>query len=116
MKSSTQNGLLKGHNQQIQQRKFINYSKRMQLLKDFFMVKELVEYFVKTLVTHPDKVHVTVENQQGKQIINVRVAPEDRGRVIGKDGKTIRSIRQSIDAVFPAEHLVNIDLFNDSHP
>jgi len=78
------------------------------------MVKELVEYFIKTLVTHQEKVYVTVENQQGRDLITVRVAPEDRGRVIGKDGKTIRSIRQCIDAVFPTEHTVNIDLFNDS--
>lgn len=77
------------------------------------MIKELVEHFVKTLVTQPEKVRVTVENQQGKSLINVFVAQEDRGRVLGKDGKTIRSIRQCIDAVFPQEHTITIDLFND---
>jgi len=77
------------------------------------MIKELVEYFVKTLVTNPQKVRVTVESQQDKNLISVFVAQEDRGRVIGKDGKTIRSIRQCIDAIFPEEHAITIDLFDD---
>lgn len=77
------------------------------------MVKDLVEYFVKTLVTNPEKVRVNVENQQNKNVINVFVALEDRGRLIGKDGKTIRSIRQCIDVIFPEEHTITIDLFND---
>lgn len=76
-------------------------------------MSELIEFFVKTLVTYPEKVRVSVETQAGKSSITVFVAPEDRGRVIGKNGKTIRSIRQCVDAIFSEEQMINIDLVND---
>lgn len=63
------------------------------------MVKALVEYFIKSLVSQPDKVLVNLKTDQNKQIIGIYVAQEDRGRAIGKDGKTIKAIRQCIESL-----------------
>jgi predicted RNA-binding protein YlqC (UPF0109 family) len=77
------------------------------------MIKDLVEYFVKTLVVRQDSVVVSESVQQDKSFIGISVAPEDRGRIIGKDGKTIRAIRQCVDSVFPRGQNVIIDLVNN---
>jgi len=56
-------------------------------------MKELVEFVAKKLVEHPEDVNVRViENDEG-QLIELRVHPEDMGKVIGKSGKTARAIR-----------------------
>jgi len=56
-------------------------------------VKELVELIVKSLVDNPDKVKVTLLDGQQSSIIELTVAPEDMGRVIGKQGKNAQAIR-----------------------
>jgi predicted RNA-binding protein YlqC (UPF0109 family) len=64
------------------------------------MYKELLEYIVKRLVQYPEKVEVIqVENeisQSNLQKLKVKVAKEDMGRVIGKEGRIIRSIRELV--------------------
>ncbi|GMU91770.1 MAG: UPF0109 protein [Candidatus Hydrogenedentota bacterium] len=56
-------------------------------------MKELIEFVAKKLVDHPEDVRVRViENDEG-QIIELRVHPEDMGKVIGKSGKTAKAIR-----------------------
>ena len=56
--------------------------------------RELVDFIVRRLVTDPDKVQVTAENDdRGVTSVMIRVAPEDVGRVIGKRGATINAIR-----------------------
>ena len=53
----------------------------------------LVEYLVKSLVDHPEDVHVNAV-EEGKNIaIELRVAPEDMGKVIGKQGRIAKAIR-----------------------
>lgn len=56
-------------------------------------MKELVEYIAKTLVNNPDAVSVTEINRRSVVILELRVAPEDMGRVIGKDGRVANAIR-----------------------
>lgn len=57
------------------------------------MVKDAVEKIVRSLVGTPDMVEV-YENGDGKNVrIEVRVAPDDMGRLIGRDGRTIKAIR-----------------------
>lgn len=54
---------------------------------------ELVEFIAKSLVDNPDEVEVKeVENNQSI-IIEVKVAPEDMGRIIGKQGRIAKAIR-----------------------
>ncbi len=55
--------------------------------------KELVEFVAKKLVDHPEDVNVRViENEEG-QTIELRVNPEDMGKVIGRGGKTAKAMR-----------------------
>lgn len=56
-------------------------------------MKELVEYIVKSIVTDPDKVSITEEDSEEGLLIKLEVAPEDKGRVIGKQGRVAEAIR-----------------------
>jgi hypothetical protein len=56
-------------------------------------VKELVELIAKALVDNPDKVKVTQLDGEQSSIIELRVAPEDIGKVIGKQGRNAQAIR-----------------------
>lgn len=55
-------------------------------------MKELIEYIAKALVDHPDKV-VVKQNGGSRTRVELSVAKEDMGRVIGKGGKVANSIR-----------------------
>jgi len=61
-------------------------------------MKQLVEDIARALVDIPDEVHV--EEVQGEQVtvLELRVAPSDLGKVIGKQGRTARSIRTLLGA------------------
>lgn len=62
-------------------------------------MKELVEEIARALVDNPGEVNVrAVEGDQGT-LLELRVADGDRGRVIGKQGRTARSIRTLLGAV-----------------
>jgi predicted RNA-binding protein YlqC (UPF0109 family) len=56
-------------------------------------MKELVEYIVKSIVTDPDKVSITEEDSEEGLLVKLEVAPEDKGRVIGKQGRVAEAIR-----------------------
>ncbi len=61
-------------------------------------MKELVELIVKSLVDNPDKVKVTQLNGEQSSIIELAVAPEDMGKVIGKQGRNAQAIRVIVAA------------------
>jgi len=61
-------------------------------------VKELVELIAKALVDNPDKVKVTQLDGEQSSIIELSVAPEDLGKVIGKQGRNAQAIRVVIGA------------------
>ena len=56
-------------------------------------MKELLELIAKSLVDHPDKVEVTEIEGEQTTVLELRVAPEDLGKVIGKQGRTARAVR-----------------------
>lgn len=56
-------------------------------------MKELVEFIARALVDKPEDVKVTETDGERSLIIEIRVAPEDMGKVIGKQGKIAQSIR-----------------------
>ena len=56
-------------------------------------MRETVEMVVKSLVDDVDAVDVREVEQQGTTLIEVRVAPGDMGKVIGRQGRTIRALR-----------------------
>ncbi|KKS94552.1 MAG: hypothetical protein UW68_C0011G0019 [Candidatus Collierbacteria bacterium GW2011_GWB1_44_6] len=61
-------------------------------------MKQLIEYIVSNIVNHPENVQVTEESTDDKDLTKylIKVDPEDVGRVIGKQGKVIKSIRQIV--------------------
>lgn len=56
-------------------------------------MKELVEFIARSLVDNPDDVQVTEIEEEDSILIELRVAPDDMGKVIGKQGKIAKSIR-----------------------
>ncbi len=56
-------------------------------------MKELIEYIAKSLVDHPEEVHVTQSGGGSRVRIELSVSKDDMGRVIGKGGKVANSIR-----------------------
>ena len=57
-------------------------------------MKELVEYIAKTIASNPDDVKVTEEeDDEGHVIIKLEVHPDDKGKVIGRQGRVAQSIR-----------------------
>lgn len=61
-------------------------------------MKELVTQIAQALVDHPDKVSVTVVEGENSIILELRVAPDDVGKVIGKGGQTAKAIRKILSA------------------
>lgn len=56
-------------------------------------MKELAEFIIKSLVDNPKKVVISQEEQDDQIILKVSVDKNDMGRVIGKGGKIIKSVR-----------------------
>ena len=56
-------------------------------------MRELVEYIARSITAQPDEVKVTEETSNGRVILRLEVAPEDKGKVIGRQGKVAQSIR-----------------------
>ncbi|ACI18902.1 MULTISPECIES: KH domain-containing protein [Dictyoglomus] len=56
-------------------------------------MKELLEYIIKAIVQKPEEVEVREVEGTKSVILEVKVAPEDRGRVIGKQGQTVKALQ-----------------------
>ena len=54
---------------------------------------ELLEYIAQALVEHPEQVRVTRVEGTHSVVLELHVAPEDRGRVIGKQGRIVGAVR-----------------------
>jgi uncharacterized protein len=61
-------------------------------------MKELIEYIAKLLVDNPEEVNVTEIEGEQTSVIELRVAKEDLGKVIGKQGRTARAMRIILSA------------------
>ena len=61
-------------------------------------MREAVENLVKMLVAEPDAVEVGESEDRGATRISVRVAQGDMGKLIGRDGRTIRALRSILHA------------------
>jgi predicted RNA-binding protein YlqC (UPF0109 family) len=61
-------------------------------------MKELVEHIAKSLVDMPEQVSVSATEKEQSVLLELRVAPGDLGRVIGKQGRTARSFRTILNA------------------
>ena len=56
-------------------------------------MKDLLLYIARSLVEHPDQVSVTEIERDGELTLELRVAPEDMGKVIGRQGRIAKEIR-----------------------
>lgn len=56
-------------------------------------MEELVTYLARALVDRPDQVELRAQAVDGGTVLELKVAPEDVGKVIGRDGRTINAMR-----------------------
>jgi predicted RNA-binding protein YlqC (UPF0109 family) len=61
-------------------------------------IREYLEYVVARLITHPETAGVSHEEKDGRHFFRIRLHPEDAGRVIGRNGRTISAIRSLASA------------------
>jgi predicted RNA-binding protein YlqC (UPF0109 family) len=74
-------------------------------------VKGLVELIAKALVDNPDRVQVSQLDGEQSSIIELKVAPEDMGKIIGKQGRNVQAIRVILGAVgMKLKKRVNIEI------
>ncbi len=66
-------------------------------------MKELVEIIARALVENPDEVVVTQTEKEGSTFIELRVAPSDVGKVIGKQGRIAKAFRSVVKAAASKE-------------
>jgi hypothetical protein len=62
-------------------------------------MKELLTYIARNLVDNPDAVSVTEYESDGETILELQVAPEDMGKVIGRQGRIAKEIRTVVRSV-----------------
>ena len=67
-------------------------------------MKEIVEYIAKALVDFPEQVNVQQVEGERSIILELRVAPEDMGKVIGKQGRIAKAIRTVVNAAAVKEN------------
>ena len=67
-------------------------------------MKQLVEYIARALVDFPDKVDVVAMESQNSVILELKVAPDDVGKVIGKGGQTAKALRKILSAAATKLH------------
>ena len=71
---------------------------------DDLTMRELVLYIAKALVDFPEKVDVVAIESQNSVILELKVAPEDVGKVIGKGGQTAKAMRKILSAAATKLH------------
>lgn len=72
------------------------------------MLEEALEHLVRGIVDYPDNVRVDTRELTTRRVLEVRVHPEDLGKVIGRGGRTARALRTVLGAI--AGRHVRIDL------
>lgn len=72
------------------------------------MLQEALEHLVRGIVDSPDDVQVDLRNNRRGELLEVRVNPDDLGRVIGRKGRTASSLRTVLDGL--AGHPVRVDV------
>ncbi len=78
------------------------------------MLADALEHLVGGIVDHPEDVHVSSRSQRRGELLEVRVNPEDLGRVIGRGGRTARALRTVIGAL-STRGPVRVDVVDTDH-
>lgn len=61
-------------------------------------MEQLLTYLARALVDQPDQVGLRVSEADGARLYELKVAPEDVGKVIGRDGRTVNALRTLLNA------------------
>jgi len=81
---------------------------------DMLAVDELVREIARALVDEPDAVEVESVAREENTVLRLRVAPQDVGKVIGKQGRTARSVRTILGAVsMKVHHRYTLDILEE---
>lgn len=76
-------------------------------------MKELLTYIAQNLVEHPDSVNVTEIAGAGETILELRVHPDDMGKVIGRQGRIAKEIRALMRSVAQRQgKRVNVEIMD----
>ena len=82
--------------------------------QEMVAVEELVREIARALVDEPQAVDVQSVNREENTILKLRVAPTDVGKVIGKQGRTARSVRTILGAVsMKLHHRYTLDILEE---
>jgi predicted RNA-binding protein YlqC (UPF0109 family) len=81
--------------------------------KNSIMLKEVVTFLLKQLASHPESVEVQEADMQQGKVLKLIVHKNDVGKVIGKDGQSIKSIRSMV-ALFKTDQEPIVDVAIDS--
>ena len=73
------------------------------------MLEEALEHLVRGIVEHPDDVQVRARRIRSGRVLEVRVHPEDLGKVIGRGGRTAQALRTDAKALADGKY-VRVDL------
>lgn len=80
-------------------------------------MKNLVEYVARVLVDKPDAVEIRVTPAEGATLYELKVAPEDIGKVIGRDGRTVNALRTVLAAAAQKKgEKVRLEILDDRRP
>lgn len=75
------------------------------------MLEEALEHLVKGIVEHPDEVQVHARRIRSGRVLEVRVHPEDLGKVIGRGGRTAKALRTVLNALGDGKY-IRVDLLD----
>ena len=80
-------------------------------------MKNLVELLVKALVDNPDAVNVTETSGNSVTVVEINVAAEDVGKIIGKEGRIANAIRTVVKAAAAKQNKkVTVEIVTDNKP
>jgi predicted RNA-binding protein YlqC (UPF0109 family) len=75
------------------------------------LLSSALQHLVEGIVDHPDDVHVVAKESPRGEVLEVRVNPEDLGRVIGRSGRTAKALRTVVGALADGRR-VRVDLLD----
>jgi predicted RNA-binding protein YlqC (UPF0109 family) len=77
----------------------------------------LLQYLVQGLVDRPDQVELRAKDVEGGRIYELKVAPEDVGKVIGRDGRTVHALRTVLSTAAGTQgEKARLEILDDRRP
>ena len=80
------------------------------------ILEEATEHLVTGIVDHKDDVRVRTKDLRRGSLVEVRVHPDDLGRVIGRSGRTARALRTVVQALAGERRQVRVDIVDTDRP